>query len=805
VLIKPLVLFAVTYILGIVIADSFHITTLSAAFLAGTALATHLFVIYRRENRKTVSAAILFLALGIFLTALAVSELESSLLYKAARQSAHATIEGYITSDPTYQEGISSFNLKATAYYLDGMASDDRRWRVDEEVRIKVRSRGRLKLGMGDGIRVSGRFAIPKSSGDFDYRRYLYHKGIMSVLSAHPDDIEHLPHQRLTNISSMSSVISSVMSYAGSIRRWVKGINSSYLPPDCAGLLNGIVLGDISTIDDEIEESFRSTGLTHILAASGMNIALVLGALWPLLRLLRLRPRLQFGILVAFSALYTMVSGMSPSITRAFVMAIIALIAWLFGRGKDGLTSLSAAVLVILIINPFTLYDIGFQLSFVATASLIMFASRFERIMSELPKALRTGLSVTIAAQLGVLPIMVYYFGQVSAISPIANLVVIPLTGPALVLGMVALPLAALSKFAGALLFFVVKIILEAMIHLASTLSKIPGASLSLGSPSLITVLISYPIIAALALYFERINLKLRLWHASLLLIGLVTASIWWQVAISAPPTGLEIDFLDVGQGDSALITAPDGTRLLIDGGPDPGTLRKKLEQRGIKKIDAVLISHSHADHAGGLKKLADALTIGSIIYPRSMKDSRASSALLTGLEVKGARDLPVDVGDVLHLCNSLEIDTLYTELAEDTTGDLTGELTDSSASGDGNEESAVVMIKYGKFKALFTGDAGEDIEKRLVDEDSDIDADVLKVGHHGSAASSTRDFLRHASPAVSVISVGEGNKYGHPSRSAIRRLAAGGSKIYRTDRNGDVTIITDGTTYRVFVEKGSD
>ncbi|PIZ38577.1 MAG: MBL fold metallo-hydrolase, partial [Candidatus Aquicultor secundus] len=115
-----------------------------------------------------------------------------------------------------------------------------------------------------------------------------------------------------------------------------------------------------------------------------------------------------------------------------------------------------------------------------------------------------------------------------------------------------------------------------------------------------------------------------------------------------------------------------------------------------------------------------------------------------------------------------------------------------------------VVMIKYGKFKALFTGDAGEDIEKRLVDEDSDIDADVLKVGHHGSAASSTRDFLRHASPAVSVISVGEGNKYGHPSRSAIRRLAAGGSKIYRTDRNGDVTIITDGTTYRVFVEKGS-
>ncbi|MHB8840912.1 MAG: DNA internalization-related competence protein ComEC/Rec2, partial [Candidatus Aquicultor sp.] len=703
-MVQPLVLFAVTYILGIVIADSFRITVFSAALLASTALVLHLFATYKREHRKTVSAAILFLSLGIFLTALSASGQESSLLYKAGRQSAHATIEGYVTGDPTYQEGVSSFNLKATAYHLDGLAADDRQWRINEEVRVKVRSRGRLKLGMGDGIRVSGRFGIPKSSGDFDYRRYLYHKGIMSTLSAHPDDIEHIQHQDF-------SLIPYIMSYAGSIRRWVKGVNSSYLPPDCAGLLNGIVLGDMSTTDDEIEESFRSTGLTHILAASGMNIALVLGALWPLLRILRLRPPVQFGILVAFSALYTMVSGMSPSITRAFVMATIALIAWLFGRGKDGLTSLAAAVLAILVVSPFTLFDIGFQLSFIATASLIMFASRFDRLMSELPKALRTGLSVTIAAQLGVLPIMVYYFGQVSAISPIANLIVVPLTGPALVLGMVALPVAAISKFAGALLFFVVKIILEAMIHSASMLSKIPGASLSLGQPSLLMVLLSYPIIAGLALYFEKINLKLRLWHALLLLIGLVTASIWWQVALVAPPAGLEIEFLDVGQGDSALITAPDGTRLLIDGGPDPGTLQKKLEQRGIKKIDAVLISHFHADHAGGLKKLADVLVIGSIIYPHSTKDSKACSALFAGFKGKGSRDLPVDAGDTLRLGNSLEIDTLYTEL------------NDSAPTDDENDESAVVMVKYGKFKALFTGDAGEDIEKQLVGEDSDIDA----------------------------------------------------------------------------------
>lgn len=768
-MIPPILLFAISFIIGIVIADSFNTGTVSAVAFVAASLVTHLIVTYRRSSLKLLSAVLIFIFLGMFLTSLTISKLDSSLLCKAAGQSSYVTVEGILSSDPTGQNGVLNFDLKVEKVVLNG-----EEWLTSEKLRVRVRSTRQPRLYMGKRARISGRLELPRSDGDFNYRRYLYHRGITALLSALPDDIK-----------SVDNTGFSLASFAGSIRHWIKERNLAHLPRKDAGLLNGVVLGDTSSIDEDLDEMFRITGLTHILAASGINIALVLGALWPLLRFLRLRARAQVLVLVAFAAFYTLISGMSPSISRAFLMSTIMLTAWLLGKETNIAASLAAAALVLLIADPFVLYDIGFQLSFAATASLIAFTPDVDRLMGGVPKSLRSALSVTLAAQIGVLPIIVYYFGQVSAISLVANLIIIPLAASALVLGMVVLPIEAVAPLLAEPVYLILSVNLKAMIYGTDLLSKAPGASVFLGQPSLIEVAVFYIVIAVGGLFLRRIKLRLRLVHVVIILVAVSATSVWWQVGRSLAPSQPEVTFFDVGQGDSAMLTTPDGTRLLIDTGPDPGIIKRKIEKRGVVKIDALLISHAHSDHIGGARKLLDTVSVGSLFYPAGLKGEKSCVSLLSYAGKKGIKCVPVENGDILHLGKFMEIDTLYADIADT-----------------GNDESAVVIVKYGRLSMLFTGDAGEDIEQKLITEGKNIDVDILKVGHHGSATASTRDFLRTVTPAVSVISVGKNNMYGHPARSTIGRLLASGSKIYRTDRDGDVTIKSDGRAYQVYVEK---
>ncbi len=768
-MIPPILLFAISFIIGIVIADSFNTGTAPSIAFVVASLATHLIITYRRSSLKLLSAALIFVFLGMFLTSLTISRLDSSLLYKAAGKSSYATVEGILSSDLTGRNGVLNFNLNVEKVVLSR-----EEWLAGERLRVKVRSAKKPYLYMGKRVRVSGRLELPRSDGDFNYRRYLYHRGITALLNASPDDIK-----------SVDNAGFSLAFFAGSIRHWIKERNLAHLPRKDAGLLNGVVLGDTSSIDEGLDEMFRITGLTHILAASGINIALVVGALWPLLRFLRLRARAQVLVLVAFAAFYTLISGMSPSISRAFLMSTIMLTAWLLGRETNIAASLAAAALVLLIADPFVLYDIGFQLSFAATASLIAFTPALERLMEDVPKSLRSALSVTLAAQIGVLPIIIYYFGQVSAISLVANFIIVPLAASALVLGMVVLPIEAVAPLLANPVYLILSVNLKAMIYGTDLLSKAPGASMSLGQPSLIEVALFYIVIAVGGLFLRRIKLRLRLGHVVLILVAISVTSVWWQVGRSLSPSQLEVTFLDVGQGDSTMLNAPDGTRLLIDTGPDPGIIKRKVEKRGVVKIDALLISHAHSDHIGGARKILDTVSVGSLLYPASIKDEKSCALLLSYARRKGVKCIPVEDGDILHLGKCMEIDTLYADIADT-----------------GNDESAVVIVKYGKLSMLFTGDAGENIEQKLIMERKSIDVDILKVGHHGSATASTRDFLRAVSPVVSVISVGKNNMYGHPARSTIGRLLAAGSKIYRTDRDGDVTIKSDGKAYQVYVEK---
>lgn len=750
-------------------------------------LASHASAVGRNMDfLRLLIATIVFFALGLFLTESREQSLQTGLLNNSAENSSHVTVEGFVLGDVKHKDGIAGFDIQVRKLRFSGVFDErvygHKEWLLNEHLRISVQSKRKLELHMGEYIRVSGHLAIPKASGEFDYRRYLYHRGIMAVLRTAPEDLGIVQYSgsRL----SPEYVVNSLRFAAGSLRGWIKWANSAYLPEDCAGLLNGIVLGDASSISKDIEESFRATGLTHVVAASGMNIALIVAALWPLLRLLRLRLGVQIAILIALAGAYTIVAGMAASITRAFIMAAIALIAWLLGREKVGLNSLSLAALILLIINPFALYDIGFQLSFASTASLIMLSGPLERAMGDMPKFLREGLGVTVAAQLGVLPIIVFYFGQISVISLVANIVVTPLAAPALIIGMVVLPALALSAKLAMPLYALLKVILKLMIVASFYLSKTPGAYLSVAQPSMYLTIAAYVVIAVLGIYLHKIRVKFRVIHVAMLLVVVTGASILWQINQSLVSPRLEIIFIDVGQGDCALIRTPTGENVLIDSGPDERLIKRKLETRGVKKIDALLISHAHADHMAGVEEIIDRFAVGRIMYPPTTRKAEICKGLFILAKKKGIKCTPVESGDKARL-GKLELTALC-----------------SAASEEGNDESAVLMASYGRFKVLFTGDASEELESRLIEAGEELDADVLKVGHHGSGSSSSDDFLSKVSPEISVISVGKGNMYGHPSGEAIARLRSAGSKIYRTDKNGDVTIESDGESFSVYVKR---
>jgi competence protein ComEC len=556
--------------------------------------------------------------------------------------------------------------------------------------------------------------------------------------------------------------------------------------PRDAALADALLLGRRETLDRALADRFAKSGLVHLLAISGTHVALIGAALLLLARAARMPRRAAVAATLALVAAYLAVIGAPPSALRSGIMMALALTATVLQRPTAPLAPVAAAALVLVVADPMVALDIGFQLSFAGVLGLILLR---RPLLVRIPEGWRRGpwtrpladsLATSLAAFLATAPAVAHHFGQVAPVSIAANLPAVPLTSLALVgtaaavaVEPVAPPLARLLADGASVMFAGLERVVDAA-------AALPGGHAAVPRPD-------WTLWAAVAAVFLVVREgAARLGPAVRAAVALGAACAAYLFAPLAAPTdqGVEIAFLDVGQGDATAIRTPGGRWLLVDAGPlearfDAGERRVLpfLRARGATRVEAMLLTHPHADHIGGAPAVLRSLPVGRLVEPGLPFGTPLYRDVL---DVAREHGVPWSAASADR---RLQIDGLELLFLWPTPASL-------DAPADANDISAVVLVRYGAFTALLTGDAPAEVEEALVARYGEaLRADVLKVGHHGSRTSTSDPFLRTVQPELAVISCGVRNRYRHPAPETMARLAAHGVPIARTDRDGTVVV----------------
>jgi DNA internalization-related competence protein ComEC/Rec2 len=622
----------------------------------------------------------------------------------------------------------------------------------------------------GDEVRLEGMLRVPDDEG---FAEALERKGIPAQLQL----------QTFTRLGPSSSAF---VRATQSAREVVGGSIERVFPQEEAGLLLGLLLGDDSQLDPGIERDFRASGLSHLLVVSGGNVAMVLAPVLAATALLRLSRWPKFAVGFAAVAFFTILTGAEPSVLRAGVMACLALVGVLSGRPRTTASILSAAVLGLLVLDPWLVWSVGFQLSVTATAGMVAIASpladRFGRL---LPRSVATAAGATISAQLGVTPILLYHFHEVPLVTLPANLAAFPLVAPSLLLGAVAAGTGALWLPAGKLVGGLALLPMRWLELVADHLGKAPVGYLTAGGGPL--VLVSGTAVVGALVVWIRTG-----WKPTRPMVATALATmpffVWASALGNGPPQGFTVRFFDVGQGDAALLTTPEGGAVLVDGGPERDQVATELSALGVKRLDIVVASHPHADHIVGLPSVLARLPVGLLLQPGCEdRPSPLQADLDAAIEDEGVTVLNPRAGDTFWV-GSLRLDVLSPDRC------WTG------TESDANNDAIVIRATYAGDVALIASEPEEPAQEWLLGSGVDLHADILKVPHHG-AATSVPAFFDAVHADAAIVSVGD-NDYGHPTAFTLDALAASGAQVWRTDRQGTITVVFAGPTPTVEFER---
>ena len=593
------------------------------------------------------------------------------------------------------------------------------------------------------------------------------------------------------------------------------------LPEPEAGLAAGILIGLRERVDRQLAADFATAGVSHVVAISGWNIAIVAGLVGAMLRG---RPKRLVAVIVAGTIVaYVVAAGASPSVVRAAVMAAVVLLARETGRAGRAPAALAWAAAILLLADPRMIGDAGFRLSVLATAGLLAWANplaaRIRRVSGgHVPGWLAESLGISLAAQAATLPDVVATFGRLSLVAPFVNLAVVPLVPPAMAGGVLALGggalvaiglppvVATIAGLPGWLLLHVIVAMVRIGAGVPFAAVEIP-TELAVPFAGLVAVGIA-AVIALLPAMRRRWRRPRRTRPATpartgrrpqpggsarsegrprlgtpqrVLLVGLaVLIAIGSAAVASAAGRETRLTVLDVGQGDAILVESRGGARMLVDGGPDPDRLLLELDARippWDRRIDVIVLTHPHEDHVAGLVRVLARYSVGRVFEPgmhgpgpgwaawdRALRDGPPRGQLATGARI--------ELGEIRLTVLWPDPGTVPVEPA---------------ATGAGiNDVSIVLLGEVEGRRFLLTGDIEETVDPTLVARGLPH-VDVLKVAHHGSATATTQAFLDAVRPTVAAISVGTGNTYGHPAHATLSRLAASGARVLRTDLDGSI------------------
>ncbi len=683
------------------------------------------------------------------------------------------TLEGEVTSISETAAGKTRLNVKvASIKTVSGLEIKDHfntRLLWDDLDSIELGSRIHLK---GTIIPVSRK----RNPLAFDYRKFLASKGIHTQV-------------RLDSLISIA-VPKATFSWI-TIREKALSIIDNNFSEETAPIAKALLLGYKNELEGETKTAFARAGLSHIMAVSGLHVGLVVAPFWLIIPYFWTKKYgSHFGLIFLIITLfiYAGITGFSASVLRASVMATALTYGKLFSKRSNSINLTAAAALIILLVSPKQLFEIGFQLSFTAVIIILLL---MPVIQSKLPYWVRVRwygapimvMVVSLVVQFGLYPLQVFYFGEISLISPIANALFVPFLS-------LVVPIALLSVFVGFIFPMVGMVmnypaelflgVLKNFVDVSATLNW-GWMKVGLGSVWF------FGFWAALVLTISSMRNTKILWKMlsiSLLMVILMQAE---GIHSKLAKNYLEVLVFDVGQGDAILVTTPQEKHILIDAGAwSPGgnsgqqVIIPHLNSAGITKLDAVVLSHPHADHIGGIITLLEDIEIGVIYNSGYQYDSNLYHSYLELAKEKRVKVKSVKAGD------RIELDPTILMLALGPNGTKHG--------SDPNQHSVVLNIIYGENEFLFTGDAGEDQEKRIVNKyDELLDIDFLKVGHHGSRTSSEGFFLEYLSPEISVVSLADKNKFRHPHQETIQRLAKSGTNTYFTGRDKALVFKSDG------------
>ncbi len=552
-----------------------------------------------------------------------------------------------------------------------------------------------------------------------------------------------------------------------------------------SGFLTAELTGDKSAMDDGDYLAMQETGLAHLFAVSGLHCAFLVTLL---ALLISRRQRLLCAVTIPLLLFYMVMVGMSPSVVRACIMQIFLLIAPLFRRGSDPLTSLAAALLVILLCNPFAAASVSLQLSFSATLGMVLLSPRLYKLLTGWYKGkcrpLRTALcfvaanlSATLSAVVFTAPLTAWYFRIFVLVAPLSSLLAVPAAGWSFMAAFVTVLLGFVWLLLASLLGWISWALVRYILWIANGMMSWRYHAVYFTNPYLIYWLLF--LYAAFIGCAATPDGKRKYLLASALSVLTLTAAIWvnrqdYQYGVLTALT------LDVGQGESVILTS-GGETALVDCGSsnsykDPGGLAADtLHSMGVRELSAVVVTHYHADHTNGLYEVLRRIPVQTIYLPDIEDEYGVRERLVSLAEEKGAQV------------------TYVTKETADTLGDTVLTIYPPVQSGgDLNELGLTALASAGDFDLLITGDMSGSTEKKLVETYALPDIEVLVVSHHGSRYSSNIRFLKSVTPEAAVISVGD-NNYGHPSEETLQRLLAVGADIWRTDQQGTIRITVNG------------